>query len=151
MKKIVFLFLSIACVGCSDIDSIRSPNKSVLESPGFIYAEGRWGLLSGSGSGIISKINTTNIVCSHKLMICSETQILLFSPQENKQSNSLLYRQDFEYEITEWGKGVVKAKYAARAGNLDLIISKADNFAEKSFRETKASGNPENFSRWSLD
>ncbi|MHB0997342.1 MAG: hypothetical protein ACYC2I_13310 [Elusimicrobiales bacterium] len=150
MKKVVSLLFIVACVGCSDINSIRSPNKSILESPGFIYSEGRWGLLSGSGNGIVSKINTTNIVCSHKTMICSETQILLFSPQENKQSNKLLYKQDFEYEITEWGKGVIKAKHSSRAGNWELVISKPDNFAEKSFRETKTSGNPENSSRWAL-
>jgi hypothetical protein len=142
--------------GCSDIDSIESPRKSIKKADNVISAEGRWKALQGTKPNIISKINFTSITCDRTTMTCKEMESLLFTPKEQSLlKKNLLYNQEFVYQITDLTDDIVKAKRSPPVADVEISISLKDNFAEKSFRETKArdseTANPDVYGKWVLE
>jgi hypothetical protein len=69
--------------------------------------------------------------------------------------NNLLYNQAFTYQIIDWTNDIINAKREAPVADIQITISLKDNFAEKSFRETKARGsdtaNPNVYGKWILE
>jgi hypothetical protein len=146
----------ILLFGCSDINSIESPRKSIKKMDNIISAEGRWKALQGTKPNIISKINFTSITCDRTSMTCKEIESLLFTPKEQPLlKRNLLYNHEFVYQITDLTDDLVKAKRNPPVADVEISISLKDNFAEKSFRETKARGsetaNPEMYGKWVLE
>ena len=122
----------------------------------FVFAEGRWKALQGTKPNIISKINFTHITCNRNNMTCEEIESLVFTPKEQPVlKDNLLYSQEFTYQIINWTNDIIKAKRDAPVADIDITISLKDNFAEKSFRETKARGsdtaNPSIYGKWVLE
>jgi hypothetical protein len=143
-------------VGCSELNSIGSPPKSIKKVENTVSAEGRWKALAGTKPNIISKINFSSITCDRNSMTCREIESLVFTPKEQPiLKQSLLYNHEFTYEIIRFTDDVVKAKRSAPVADVEITISLKDNFAEKSFRETKARGsetaNPEIWGKWVLE
>lgn len=142
---LVFAALSapILFAGCGSNPNVSTPEKSIEKSELGVFVEGRWKEKSGhSANKIIPRINFTNIDCNKESMRCKETEALLWSPNENKlHPGSLLYTQSFDYIITEWtSEDVIKAERRPPVADIEIKISLKDNFAEKSFRETKSRG-----------
>lgn len=156
MKKITsILFIVLLVIGCSDIDSIKSPRKYINKTENIIFTEGRWEATSPTKPGIISKINFTSITCDINNMECTEMESLLFTPKEQTfLKESTLYNQIFVYQIIDWSNDTIKAKRETPVADIEIIISLKDNYAEKSFRETKARGsnsaNSEVSGKWIL-
>jgi len=157
MKKINFLIFAVLLLcGCSDLNSIESPPKSIIKKDNFVFAEGRWKALPGTKPNIISKINFTSISCNKNDMSCKEIESILFTPKEQPIiKNNLLYNQEFSYQIIDWSDDIIKAKREAPVADIEITISLKDNFVEKSFRETKARGsetaNPDIYGKWILE
>lgn len=42
-KKIISLiFITVLLIGCSDLNSITTPPKSIQKAENFVFVEGRW-------------------------------------------------------------------------------------------------------------
>lgn len=158
-KLIILMLFLISLLGCQNIDGIKSPEKviSVL-SENQVFLEGRWKKISSITKQyrITPKINTTLILCNKGSGSCVEHAACLVTGKDSPWSPySRLYIQPTDYFITEWSDSVIKAKYEARAGDVELRISLADKSAEKSFRETSARGahgaNPNLVENWILE
>lgn len=155
--KASYLVLTLMLLfGCSDINSVESPRKSIKKTDNIISAEGRWKALQGTKPNIISKINFTSINCDRTSMTCREIESLLFTSKEQPLfKRNLLYNHEFVYQITDLTEDIVKAKRNPPVADVEIYISLKDNFAEKSFRETKARGsetaNPDMYGKWVLE
>ena len=156
-KKIIpLIFITALLMGCSNPNSIETPRKNIKKDRNFVFAEGRWKAMPGTKPGIISKINFTSITCDCNNMTCKEIESLLFTPEEQPiLKNNLLYNQEFTYQIINWSDDTIKAKRETPVADIEITISLKDNFAEKSFRETKARGsdtaNPDVYGKWVLE
>ncbi len=144
--------------GCSNINDIKSPTKIINAlSENQVFLEGRWKEVSPiKNYKTTPKINTTSILCDKGSNSCIEHEACLATRKDNSiLPYTLLYVQPTTYIITEWSDTVIKAKYEARAGDVELRISLADKSAEKSFRETSARGamgaNPDLIEHWILE
>ena len=89
-------------------------------------------------------------------MTCKEIESLVFTPKEQPiLKKNALYHHQFTYEIIDLDNDVIKAKRSAPVANVEITISLKDNFAEKSFRETKARGsetaNSDHYGKWVLE
>ena len=89
-------------------------------------------------------------------MTCKEIESLLFTAKEQPVLKAnLLYNQEFTYQIIDWSEDTIKAKREPIVADVEITISLKDNFAEKSFRETKARGsdtaNPDVYGKWVLE
>jgi len=155
--RFLTMMLTLALfVSCSDLSSIKSPQKSIRKTGDFVFAEGRWKALPGTKPSIKAKINFTSHICDHTLMTCRELEALLLTKEEQPElKNAVLYNQEFGYKITNWNSDVINAKREAPVADVEIIISLRDGFAEKSFRETKARGsetaNPAIYGKWVLE
>jgi hypothetical protein len=156
-KKIISLiFIGTLLMGRYDLNSIETPRKSIKKNGNVVLAEGRWKATPGTKPGIISKINFTSITCDRNNMTCKEIESLVFTPKEQPiLKNNLLYNQEFTYQIIDWSDDTIKAKRQPPVADVEITISLKDNFAEKSFRETKARGsdtaNPDVYGKWVLE
>jgi len=156
-KKIIpFIFIAALLTSCNDLNSIETPRKSIKKNANYVSAEGRWKAMPGTKPGIISKINFTSITCDRNKMTCKEIESLLFTPKEQPiLKDNLLYNQGFTYQIIDWSDDTIKAKREPPVADVEITISLKDNFAEKSFRETKARGsdtaNPDVYGKWVLE
>lgn len=158
-KKLIFLIMSLVLLlGCSNINDIKSPTKIInVLSENQVFLEGRWKeVSSGKNYKTTPRINTTSILCYKGSNSCVEHEACLATRKDNSiLPYNLLYVQPTNYLITEWSDGVIKAKYEARAGDVELRISLTDKSAEKSFRETSARGamgaNPDSIEHWILE
>lgn len=157
MKKIIsIIFIAFLLFGCSDLNDIRSPRKSIKKVDEFVLAEGRWKALSGTNARIISRINFTSITCDLKNKACSEIISLVQNPKENNlYTKPVLYSIKITYQITDWTNDIIIAKWDAPVADVELKISLKDSFAERSYRETKARGdetsNPKVYGKWVLE
>jgi hypothetical protein len=157
MRELIsIIFIVSLLIGCSDSNDIRSPRKSIQKVEQFVFASGRWNALPGANAKIISKINFTSITCDRGSKACEETISLVRDPKEDTMyKNHMLFSQSFTYQITDWRDDTIKAKYEAPVGDAEITISLKDNFAEKSWRETKARGsessNPDVYGKWVLE
>lgn len=155
--NIISIILAFLIVGCSDLNNITSPPKSITKVNEFVLAEGRWKALPGTTTRTTSKMNFMSISCDHGKMTCIEILSCLFTPKDQPKSfdNNVLYHQKFTYQITEWRNDVIKAEWKAPVADVAITISLKDSFAEKSFRETKARGtetsNPDVYGKWVLE
>ena len=133
-----FLWVTVIAsllLGCSDLDSIRSPLKNIKARDKEVFVEGRWNALPGTKPGIIPKLNFTSISCNYDSMTCDEIEALVFTTKDDPSiKDSLLYTQRFYYQITRWDDGIIKAKRDAPVADIEITVSLKDNFAEKSFR-----------------
>lgn len=157
LKKIIsIIFITSLLTGCSNLNNIETPPKSIKKTENFVFAEGRWKALPGTKPSIISRINFTSITCNRNTMTCEEIESVLFTPKEQPIIKSnLLYNQEFTYQIIDWSDDIIKAKREAPVADIEITISLKDNFAEKNFRETKARGsetaNPDIYGKWILE
>ncbi len=158
MKKFIsIIFIAFLLIGCSDLNDIRSPRKSIKKVDEFVLAEGRWKALLGTNARIISKINFTSITCDRSTRTCNEITSYVYAPKEHGRTddNYRLYSIHFTYQVTDWTNDIIKAKFDAPVADIEITISLKDNFAEKSYRETKARGdetsNPEIYGKWVLE
>jgi len=157
IRKMIFvIFIISLLIGCSDLNDIRSPRKNIRKAENLVFASGRWKALPGTSAKIISKINFTSITCDHSNKTCEENISLVRDPKEDTMyKNHMLFSHNFTYQITDWTNDIIKAKYEAPVGNAEITISLKDNFAEKSWRETKARGsessNPDIYGKWVLE
>ena len=157
LKNIIsILFVAFLLFGCSDLYNIDSPSKDIKKVDEFVFAEGRWKALSGTTARIISKINFTSITCDRNSKTCKEIISYVYAPKESRiYKNSTLYSDKFTYQIIDWNNDVIKAKWDAPVADIEMTISLKDNFAEKSYRETKARGsesaNPDIYGKWVLE
>jgi hypothetical protein len=148
--------MAVLLFGCSDLNNIESPSKSLKRVNELVYAEGRWKALSGTTARIISKINFTSITCDRNSKTCKEMLSYVYAPKESRiYKNSTLYSDKFTYQIIDWSNDVIKAKWDAPVADIEITISLKDNFAEKSYRETKTRGsesaNPDIYGKWVLE
>jgi len=156
-KNMIFLMLAtVLLVGCHDLGNIDSPKKRIKQDGNTVLAEGRWKAIPGTKAGIISAINSTSITCDRKTMTCREVESLLFTPKEHPFLNhNILYNQEFTYQIIDWSDNIIRAKREALVADVQIAISLRDNFAEKSYRETRARGsdtaNPDVSGKWVLE
>ena len=157
LKNIIsIIFIASLLFGCSDLNNIESPRKSIVKVDEYVFAEGRWKALPGTKARIISRINFTSITCDRNNSTCKEIISHVYAPKESRlYENSILYSQNFTYQITDWTNDLIKAKWDAPVADVEITISLKDNFAEKSFRETKARGsetsNPDIYGKWVLE
>lgn len=157
MKKIIsIIFIASLLIGCSDLNDIRSPQKSIKKVDKFVFASGRWKALPGTNARIISRINFTSITCDRNNKTCEENISLVRDPKEDTMyKNYMLFINNFTYQITAWTNDIIKAKWEAPVADVEITISLKDNFAEKSYRETKARGNessnPDIYGKWMLE
>lgn len=157
MKKIIsIIFIVSLLLGCSDLKDIRSPRKSIKKMDKFVFVEGRWKALSGTNARIISRINFTSITCDRNNKTCEEIISFVRNPKEDTMYNNyMLFSNKYTYQITDWTDGIIKAKWYAPVADVEITISLKDNFAEKSYRETKARGsetsNPDIYGKWVLE
>lgn len=122
----------------------------------FVFVEGRWKALSGTNARIISRINFTSITCDRNNKTCEEIISFVRNPKEDTMYNNyMLFSNKYTYQITDWTDGIIKAKWYAPVADVEITISLKDNFAEKSYRETKARGsetsNPDIYGKWVLE
>jgi hypothetical protein len=157
LKNIIsIIFIASLLFGCSDLNNIESPRKSIKKVDEFVFAEGRWKALPETKARIISRINFTSITCDRNNKTCKEIISLVYVPKEHRlYENYILYSQNFTYQITDWTNDIIKAKWDAPVADVEITISLKDNFAEKSYRETKARGsessNPDIYGKWVLE
>ena len=157
LRKIIpILFIVSLVFGCSDLNNINSPSKDIKKVDEFVITEGRWKALSGTTARIISKINFTSITCDRSSKACKEIISYVYAPKEGRiYKNPTLYSDKFTYQIIDWNNDVIKAKWDAPVADIEITISLKDNFAEKSYRETKARGsesaNPDIYGKWVLE
>jgi hypothetical protein len=157
LRKIIPIFFIASIIfGCSDLNNIDSPSKDIKKVDEFVFAEGRWKALSGTTARIISKVNFTSITCDRNSKTCKEIISYVFAPKESRiHKKSTLYSDKFTYQIIDWNNDVIKAKGDAPVADIEITISLKDNFAEKSYRETKARGsesaNPDIYGKWMLE
>jgi len=76
-------------------------------------------------------------------MTCEENMLELWTPKEDGFSHKgMMTTANDEYKIVEWtDDGVIKVFEHRGCLDIEFKISVKDNFAERSFRETQASGN----------
>lgn len=135
---------------------INSPQKTITQKENYVFIEGRWKQTTSKGERIIPKINTTKVICDKLKMVCDETIAKLTTPDDdNLFLNTLLYIQEFSYDILSWKDKIIIAKREAPVAEVIINISVDDNHAEKSFRETKArssrTADPNIFYHWILE
>ncbi len=155
-KIISLIFIAALLLGCSDLNSIGSPQKSLTKKDNIVLAKGRWKAMSETKAKLISKINSTAIICDRKDMTCKEIASFVFTPKEQPllKSNQL-FSQESTYPIIDWTDNIIKAKKETPVVDIEIKISLKDHFAEKSFLEPKAIGNePANlgiYGKWILE
>jgi len=156
-KIIAFFFILFLLSSCTDLNDIRSPQKSIQKIDGFVFVEGRWKAISVTTvAGKISDINFTSITCDLNNKTCSEIISLVQNPKDNKLYNKpMLYSIKITYQITDLSNDIIKAKWDAPVADVEIKISSKDSFAERSYRETKARGsktsNPDIYGKWVLE
>ena len=100
-KIISITFILSFLFGCSDLNDIRSPSKSIKEVNEYVFVEGRWKILTGATIvggrvvGGIPAINYTSITCDRKHRTCDEIISLVQNPKDNK-----LFNQPLLYSLT---------------------------------------------------
>lgn len=157
-KMILLIFIAALLMGCTDLNSIGSPAKSINinKKDNLVLAKGRWKVMSETKEKLISKINSTSITCDHKNMTCKELASFVFTPKELPLSkNNLLYSQESSYPIIDWTDDIIKAKKEGPVVDTEITISLKNSVAEKSFLVPKADGNePANldiYGKWVLE
>jgi hypothetical protein len=87
-------------------------------------------------------------------MACEENIAVLATPQDTPPGNTL-YVLSTQYKIISWSNDIINARYEAPVAEFELKISVRDEFAERTFRETKARGsetaNPNIYAHWVLE
>lgn len=155
-EKIISLIFIALLFGCSDLNSIGSPPKSLNKKDNIVLVKGRWKAMSETKAKLISKINSTAITCDRKDMTCKEIASFVFTPKEQPLlKNNQLFIQESTYPIIDWTDNIVRAKRETPVVDTEITISLKDNVAEKSFLEPKAIGNeaanPGIYGKWILE
>jgi len=136
LKKIIpAIFIGAVICGCSDLDKIASPAKSIKNADGVVYAEGRWRHLPEAKVKFIAEINSVSITCNSAKMTCEEIQSFVYTPKNEPQLDKyLLYNLKTVYTIYYWVNDAIKAKKYPVA-DVEITISLHDNSAEKIYCE----------------
>ena len=138
LKNIIALiFAAFIVYGCSDLDKVSSPPKSIKKIDTIIYAEGRWNPLPETKIKFIAKINSASITCDSRTMICEEIQSFVYTPKNEPQLNKyLLYNLKTTYTVSYWVDDLIRARKTPVA-DVEITVSLKDKFAEKIYCETK--------------
>lgn len=134
---IVVIFVASLICGCSDLDKISSPPKSIKKIDKIVYAEGRWNPIPDAKIKFIAKINSVSITCDNRTMICEEIQSFVYTPKNEPQLNKyLLYNLKTTYVIDRWVDNLIRARKTPIA-DTQITISLKDNISEKIYCETE--------------
>jgi len=160
MKKRVIGFIFIFLLGliwaCSREDKISSPPKMIRLDYDNVFVQGRWKKTEKTYCRRLSRINSTYITCNKKSTTCRENTAVLVTPEDEPDLKiNSLYIVDIDYQIINWSDDIINARYKGSVAVLEIRISLKDNFAERSFRETKARGSetadPNVYEHWILE
>jgi hypothetical protein len=139
-------------------EQIRYPVKRITKIyDGDMFIDGRWSnTVAKFPSPILPRINATKIWCYKRQKICKEFVAVLFTPEDTKGiSNPFFSILEFEYKILDWSDDVIRAKHKGPVADIELKVSVKDEFAERTFGETKAGGvetsDPNSFYVWTLE
>ena len=162
---LMIVFFSFNCAAALDWKEVSREIhlglKEVTEVKGYIVAEGHWRRMVGKT--ITAKLpleNSTYIVCDRQTRKCNEATAVLYTPEDTLPGAGIRISPSLsvlvlEYKIIDWSDGVIRAKCEGFEADIELRISVKDQFAERSFRETKARGNdksdPNIFESWILE
>lgn len=143
LKNIIAVMFAVFLVyGCSDLDKVSSPPKSIKKIDTIVYAEGRWNPLPETRIKFIAKINSVSIACDNRTMICEEIQSFVYTPKNEPQLNKyLLYNLKTIYTVSYWVDDLIRARKTPVA-DVEITISLKDRFAEKNYCETKCGEEP---------
>ena len=140
---------------------INLGSKKVGEFKGYVVAEGHWRRMSGRTiQAKLPLLNATYIACDKQAKTCNEATAALYTPEDTLPGAGIrtlpsLSVLVLEYKIIDWSEGVIRAKSEGFEADIELRISVKDQFAERSFRETKAHGSdksdPNIFESWMLE
>ena len=161
----IILFFSLNCAAALDWKEVsREINlgfKKVSEFKGYVVAEGHWRRMSGRTiQAKLPLLNATYIACDKQAKTCNEATAVLYTPEDTLpgagvRTSPSLSVLVLEYKIIDWSGDVIRAKSEGREADIELRISVKDQFAERSFRETKAHGSdksdPNIFESWILE
>jgi hypothetical protein len=161
----IIVFFSFNCAVALDWKEVSREIplglKSVIEFKQYVVAEGQW--RRTFGKTIYAKlplVNATYIVCNKQAKTCNEATAVLYTPEDTlpgagTRTSPSLSVLVLEYKIIDWSGGVIRAKSEDLEADIELRISVKDQFAERSFRETKARGSdksdPNIFESWILE
>jgi len=153
---IIFNFLLGLMCASSEADEISSPPKDIRSFGNYVSIQGRWKKTTKTNYHKLSRINSTYITCDKKSMTCKENTAVLVTPEDEPDFKlRSLYIVDVTYRIINWSSDIINAKYEGLVADFEIRISIKDNYAERSFRETKARGSetadPNVYERWILE
>ena len=165
--SIIVLF-SISAEGAdrkSLSEQIRTPQKMIKKlSVDEVLIWGHWKkIASKASSPNLAQINATQVLCDKQEQVCKEATAELYTSEDRLfvppfmgvVSSPSIMASYLEYRILDWSDNTIKAKYEGPIADIELKISVKDNFAERSFRETKARGSetsdPNIFYIWTLE
>lgn len=142
---IVFLpFLALSLAGCGARD-IRSNPKRVSGHDGdsLVHAQGRWLAVAGTDSlSMIPRVNAVEVTCDRRKGECLEARASLVTPDDDGVSADFgaLFTHIERYQITSFADGVLVARAAGLAYDLELRIDIKSQSAQRFARETAARG-----------
>ena len=141
---------------CSRAEDISSPIKDIRPIDNYVLLQGRWKKTTKTNYHKLSRINSTYITCNKKSMTCKENTAVLVTPEDEPGLKlRTLYVVSLTYQIVDWSADIINAKHKGPVADFEIRISIRDNFAERSFRETKARGsetaNPNVYEHWILE
>jgi hypothetical protein len=104
-----------------------------------VSLHGTWRATGKAGALMDWAANTASVICERSTAQCEEV-IAVIRPPDNFVPRPSLDIVRLTYSVLEWTDEVVRAHYAAPAGDFEIRIAIVDKSAERSFRETKSRG-----------
>ena len=109
----------------------------------WVGLEGHWSSATGRYSVELPRVNSVDIDCWHRRMICVEHLSKLVQPADDRRGflkRPMLFAEGNEYKIVEWSQSSLVARFEPRAADIEIRVSFSEKVAERTFRETTARG-----------
>lgn len=138
------LLLALSLAVCAPRE-IRSNPKRVTGYNGdsLVAAQGRWLAVAGTDSlAMIPRINAVEVQCDRRTGECLEARASFVTPDDDgiNADFDALFTHIEHYQITSFANGIVVARAAGLAFDMEIRIDIRSQTAQRFARETAARG-----------
>jgi len=155
VPPLALAFLLAACSTAPSNAFHTLPKEiSVSDDGATVVVEGRWRALKELPLDTITNVNAVTVRCHRATNRCDESIAMVVTANDHLPVSGLISSIVFEYEVTSWESGRIRATGNTPATDQSLEIDVGASTADRTSRETTARGaktsNPQS-QQWVLE
>jgi len=105
-----------------------------------VILEGHWRALKPLPLDTITTVNAVTVRCHKATNRCEESLAMVTTRSDNLQTSGSVFSVVFDYEVTSWDGGRIRASAHTRAADESLDIDLNASTARRTSQETTARG-----------